>query len=341
MRCLTLADALRERGAHTRFVCRQLPDEMHARMKLAGHEVTCLPALTAAEPADELAQSSMLGTSQAHDARDALSALADRAWELLVVDHYAIDARWESALRSAARRIMVIDDVADRAHDCDLLLDQNLHADMSTRYDGRIDPGTRRLLGPEFALLRPEFAELRSQVLPRDGHIRRVFVLFGGFDALNFTGRTLAVLERVALADVDVDVVIGAGHPHRGQIERDCARLDFDCHVQSEEVAQLMASADLAFGAGGSSSWERCCVGLATLCVSFADNQRSIALALAAAGASEFVGDEQTATGRRLEELLRALVADPERVRRMSERAFALVDGQGARRVCDAIEGNA
>jgi UDP-2,4-diacetamido-2,4,6-trideoxy-beta-L-altropyranose hydrolase len=341
MRCLTLADALRRRGASTRFVCRQLPDELYARIRLSGHEVSRLPELTAPEPLDDLAQSALLGTSQVQDARETLLALAGRRWEWLIVDHYAIDARWELQLREAANGIMVIDDVADRDHDCDLLLDQNLHPDQQIRYDARVPATARRLLGPQFALLRPEFGELRSQVLPRDGNVRRLFVLYGGFDAADFTGRTLAVLERMALTDIDVDVVIGSGHPCRAQIERDCTRLGYDCHVQSEEVAQLMSSADLAFGAGGSASWERCCLGLATLCVSFADNQRPIAEALDAAGAAVFAGDEHSASGERIEALLRELLGQPERLRRMSRRAFALVDGQGAGRVCDAIEGRA
>jgi UDP-2,4-diacetamido-2,4,6-trideoxy-beta-L-altropyranose hydrolase len=337
MRCLTLANALRADGARTRFVFRQIPDDLHARIRAKGHEVSVLAPVAAGEAPDDLPQARLLPTSQARDAWDSRAALEGLDWDWLVVDHYALDSRWESSVRDVARRIMVIDDAADRDHDCDLLLDQNLHENMERRYDSRVSVTTRRLLGPEFALLRPEFGELRSRVVPRDGSVRRVFVLFGGFDACNFTQRAVTALERAAPHGLRVDVVIGSGHPYRAGIEQECVRLGFDCHVQSEEIARLMAVADLAFGAGGSASWERCCLGLATLCVSFADNQRPISEALHKAGACIYAGDEGTATVGRLESLLRELLLHPSRLQQMSARAYDLVDGLGTARVSREI----
>ena len=130
MRCLTLADALRSRGARTRFVCRHVPEHLRVLVVSHGHEFRLIPASASAEPLDELSQSRLLGTSQRRDAADTLALLSDARWDWIVVDHYGIDARWESTVRTIANRLMAIDDTADRAHDCDLLLDQNLHSDM-------------------------------------------------------------------------------------------------------------------------------------------------------------------------------------------------------------------
>lgn len=341
MRCLTLADALRARGARARFVCRHLSDSLGARIMQRGHELRRIGASESAEPGDELPQSALLGTSQAQDARATREALRGECWDLLVVDHYALDRRWESALRDATTRILAIDDTADRDHDCDLLLDQNLYPRMETRYAQRVPARTICLLGPRYALLRPEFGEWRAKAAPRDGTVRRLLVLLGGVDAGDLTGRVLAVLERMLPQGIGVDVIIGAEHPRREAILATCARRGHDCHVQTDEVAALMARADLAIGAGGSASWERCCLGLGALCVTLADNQVEIARALADAGACVYLGADDAEFPQRLAAALTSLLRDAARVRALSERAFELVDGRGAERVCDAIGGRA
>jgi len=182
MRCLTLADALRQRGAWIRFVSRGLPD--HLQDMLTARDMGFAPlndAVTAQAP-DDLAHSNWLGTSQVQDAGDSAEALADREWDWLIVDHYALDARWESAMRDSAGKIMAIDDLADRKHDCDVLLDQNYYRDMQTRYGGKVPEHCRVLLGPRYALLREEFRELRAQVKPRTGEVKRILMFFGGVD---------------------------------------------------------------------------------------------------------------------------------------------------------------
>lgn len=135
MRCLTLADALKQRGAQIRFVSRQMPKHLRDMLREKSHECTPLNSRSNEEAADDLPHSHWLGTSQAADAQKTLQALSAQTWDWLVVDHYALDARWESALRGMVRRILVIDDLADRVHDCDVLLDQNLYEDMDTRRD--------------------------------------------------------------------------------------------------------------------------------------------------------------------------------------------------------------
>ena len=253
-RCLTLAEALQQRGAQIRFVSRGLPD--HLRDMLTARDMDFAPlseAVTSAAPGD-LAHSIWLGTSQAQDASDSAAVLAGREWDWLVVDHYALDARWESAMRNTAAKIMAIDDLADRQHDCDALLDQNYYRDMQTRYDGKVSEYCRMLLGPRYALLREEFRELRAQLKPRTGDVRRMLLFFGGVDAGNYTGLAIEALSGLVIKGVEVDVVIGAQHPLRTEIEQACATHGYVCHVQTSRMAELMAAADFAIGAGGSAT---------------------------------------------------------------------------------------
>lgn len=167
MRCLTLADELKKQGVQIRFVSRNLPDHLRDMLTAKGMELVSLINNTSATQIDELAHSAWLVTSQAQDAQDTIQALAGQTFEWLVVDHYALDTRWETAIRNTAKQIMVIDDLADRVHDCDVLLDQNFYADMQTRYSGKVPAHCQLLIGPRYALLREEFRKLRKQIQPR------------------------------------------------------------------------------------------------------------------------------------------------------------------------------
>jgi len=274
MRCLTLADGLKKRGAQTRFVSRYLPEHLRGMLAAKGHEFELLDSNQNDMGLDELAHARWLGISQIQDAADSIQVLSDANWDWLIVDHYALDFRWESILRRTAKKILVIDDIADRQHDCDLLLDQNLYANMQTRYTGKVPAHCQLLLGPRYALLRDEFRQLHDQIKPRSGPVQRILVFFGGIDADNYTGHAMEMLSKMDIPGIYVDVVIGAQHPYRAEIETNCDTQGFVCHVQTNRMAKLMATADLAIGAGGSAIWERCCLGLPTLTICVADNQR-------------------------------------------------------------------
>lgn len=275
MRCLTLADELKRCGVYVFFVSRGLP--VHLRNMLAAKEMgfAALSEEIAEEQANGLAHSHWLGVSQARDAQDTISALSGQLWDWLVVDHYALDVRWESVLRGSVKNIMVIDDIADRQHDCDVLLDQNFYADMLTRYAGKVPEHCKLLLGPRYALLRDEFRKLREHVKLRTGDVNRILVFFGGVDADNYTGQTIEALSGIDVSGIHVDVVVGAQHPCCEQIKAACMQYGFMAHVQTSKMAELMAAADLAIGAGGTATWERCCLGLPALVFCTADNQQS------------------------------------------------------------------
>lgn len=339
MRCLTLANTLKQHGAQVRFVSRHIPEHLRNMLNTQGHGFAPLSGIQDKEVIGELSHAHWLGVSQDQDAIDTSHALSDQTWDWLIVDHYALNTLWETVLRNVAKRILVIDDIADRQHDCDVLLDQNLYIDMHTRYVGKIPVHCRLLLGPRYALLREEFRRMREQVNPRTGPVKRILVSFGGVDRDNHTSRAIQALANISNSDFHVDVVIGIQHPQREQVESECAKHGFACHMQTKRMAELMATADLAIGAGGSASWERCCLGLPALVVSLADNQINIARALGLFGACIYMGSLETVSALQIRNATIDLFQHQGHLKSLSEKSYSLVDGLGVDRLCQTLSG--
>lgn len=277
-----------------------------------------------------------LGCSAAEDAEEVLALLRGRCFDWMIVDHYALDASWEAKLRTVAERMLVIDDLADRQHDCDVLLDQNFYSDMEDRYDSRIAASTRALLGPKYALLRPDFAAARNNVSVRDGQVRRILVFFGGVDLGGYTGAAIDALADAHLGDIAVDVVVGGSHPFQAEVDAKCAAHGYALHVQTSRMAELMAQADLALGAGGVATWERCCVGLPAIVFEVADNQRQLVQDAALAGIV-YAPDCDAPNAKRMTLHLRALMNNSRMLAGLSHRGMSLVDGKGVSRVLHAM----
>ncbi len=339
MRCLTLAEELQHHGVQIRFASRDLPQYLRDMLETKGMELASLESDATPYPAGDLAHSHWLNASQAQDAQATKQALSGREWDWLIVDHYALDARWENALRPSAGHIMAIDDIADRYHDCDVLLDQNLYADMQERYAGKVPAQCRQLLGPRYALLRDEFRESRKQARQRTGPVKRILVFFGGMDADNYTGRAIEALAGLEVGAWQVDVVIGMQHPCREQIEKLCESHGYHCHVQTKRMAELMAHADLAIGAGGSAMWERCCLGLPALSVCVADNQRRQIADAAEQGLIYSLSGDNELTSALWGHISSLLENEPLR-KLISRVAMQEVDGLGVNRVAAALGAN-
>ena len=335
MRCLCLAGALRARGAEVLFVSHALPPHL-AQAVTAGHAIAtfALPS----EPPSAAPQQPWPAAYQFKDAQASAHAVAGFAPDWIVADHYGLDRTWEAVLRQPGRRILAIDDLA-REHDCDLLLDQAFHPEAHARYRDRVPAGTRLLVGPRFALLRPEFRQARAAVRAREGAVRRLLVFMGGMDAANTTGRVLEAISLMPDAELALDVVIGPTHPARGAIERFCGERPLaTCHVQTSDMAALIAAADLAIGAGGGATWERCCLGAPTLALKLAANQQPL-LEAAGRAALVYVPDGGIPDAATLSVHLRALMANGALRESMSDDGMALVDGLGAERVAAAVAG--
>ena len=344
MRCLTLADALAEAGADCHVLCRDLPGNLTSLVQERGHGSHLLPAPEA--PADDKAtpHSAWLGVTRAQDARDCQPILDDLRPDWLVVDHYALDAAWERAVRPAVGQVLAIDDLADRPHECHLLLDQNLGR-ATEDYDGLVPAECARLIGPRYALLRPEFRARREESLARrkDGWLEHILVSLGGVDRDNATGQVLDALADAGLpAECRITVVLGRSAPWTEDIRERAARIPVptELRVGVRDMAGLMVEADLAIGAAGSSAWERCCLGLPTLLVVLAENQVSAADALSKAGAVVLLGSAPSASEADIGSFM-AQPQLPSRIVAMSDAAARLVDGEGTLHVTMKLAGRA
>ena len=328
MRCLTLADELKNRDISVSFVCREHTGNLIELIEQKGYPVERLhnPDKEYGTTFDEVAHASWLGVSWEQDAEDTLASLGDTEPDWLIVDHYAIDRRWEQILRRQVGKILVIDDLADRPHDCDLLLDQNLYPSMETRYDDLVPKTCQKLIGPKYALLRPEFAAARKSLRLRSGEIKRVLVFFGGVDPTNETAKALQALAGISDRQLEVDVVVGGGNLYKEQIQDLCAVHDaFHYHCQVDNMAELMAAADLAIGAGGSATWERCFLDLPSISVVIADNQLETTKAVAAAGATMFLGYCNNVSTEALATAVRHLMKNPVQVQDMGKMSLTIM----------------
>ncbi|MBU5615217.1 UDP-2,4-diacetamido-2,4,6-trideoxy-beta-L-altropyranose hydrolase [Geomonas azotofigens] len=338
MRCLTLAAALREGGCAVSFISRDLPGNIGANVEAAGYRIFRLPA--GATPSHEV-PFVLDVQADIEQSAEILRQAGGADW--LVIDHYGVDATWETALRPLVGHIMVIDDVANRSHDCDLLLDQNLYEDMETRYDGLVPEQCAKFLGPRYALLRDEFVQARRSLRERDGSVKRILITFGGGDASNETAKALEAWRMVGRDDVAVDVVVGGANPHREQLKALCAELpniSFHCNVNN--MAQMMSEADLAIGAGGSTTWERCFLGLPSITLIVADNQAATTKAVAAKGATLNVGWYEDVDAATLAATITGMLDDPKAMQDMTAQGFALMGdaaSTGAVLLADALLG--
>lgn len=240
-------------------------------------------------------------------------------------------------MRAVADRILAIDDLANRRHDCDVLLDQNYLADGDARYREHVPGSCRLLVGPRYALLRSEYREYRAAMGERTGPARRVLVFFGGTDPQNMTELAIRALSLPELRHLELDVVCGSDPSRRESLEREAAgRPGTTIHGPRPHLADLMASADLAVGAGGSTTWERMCLGLPSLVITLADNQVAVADWLASEGLIRLVGHASAVT---IEDVRDAVVtALPRGQHRASiERGMQLSDGLGVSRLVTAL----
>ena len=342
MRCLTLADAMREQGAQCTFVCRPHAGHLLDLVAQRGHK-----ALALGEPqenfngATDFAHAAWLGTSWSDDAEQTMHALVRQTVDWLVVDHYALDARWEEALRPQAKRIMVIDDLADRPHACDFLLDQTLGR-RHTDYAPLVPDGCKLLCGAQYALLRPEFAALREYSLKRRVQpvLKELLINMGGVDKDNVTGAVLRALQSRSLPeDCRLTVVMGQTAPWLKNVQ------DLACSMQRptrvlvgvNNMAQLMADCDLAIGAAGATSWERCCLGLPSIMLVVAENQLEVAKGLEDAGAAMLCLSAQ-GLSKQLAVLLDKLFTDSEQIALLSKAAAKVTNGTGAGEVLEQME---
>lgn len=282
IRCLTIAKSLKSNGCEVLFWMEPLEGNLIDYIEQQGFF-----NITAAEPAD-----------------------------LYIIDHYELNKEWEQYIRTYTRKLVVIDDVA-RVHDCDLLLDQNVVQDFEKRYIGRVPNDCIKLLGTRYLIMREEFIQARSNLRIRDKNIQRLLVFMGGSDP---TDETLKILHALKWKHfMHVDIVVGNSNPNKLKIEHICNQRGYYYHCQIDYMAELMQFADFAIGAGGSTLWERCYVGLPSSSTIVADNQKDATLYAAKLGVTINLGWHEHVTVETYMQLLSKM-----NVRDMSEKCLEL-----------------
>jgi UDP-2,4-diacetamido-2,4,6-trideoxy-beta-L-altropyranose hydrolase len=333
MRCLTLAKILKENGSNVRFICRKHDGNLIDKIRSSRFKVQELEVLKGVESNNKLTHSHWLGATQQQDADDCINILKAYKVDWLIVDHYALDGQWQKALKPYCKKIMVIDDLADRKHCCDILLDQTF-ARQQEDYSRLTSEGCKLLLGSHYALLRPEFSKWREYSLERRRKLRfkQLFINMGGVDVDNITGQVIDELKICNLPnDIKIIVVMGGSAPHLEDIRSKVSMSPFkvELKIDVDNMAEIMSNSDIAIGASGATTWERCCLGLPTIQIIVAENQNTIAKSLERIAAIRIFKDAKELPGR--------LHNATSWMKSVSDNAKKISDGLGLARVMKVI----
>jgi len=329
MRCLTLARELRSNDAAVFFVSNRLRGGMEEIIKAEGFPVFLFNARDVQEDACET-RKTLERLNKDYDLFP--------AW--LVVDHYSLNQGWQKSIQPFVNKIMVIADLGSQPFCCDLLLDQNLFDDMESHYSSLVDRSCKLLLGPRYALLRPEFREARKSLRKREGRVERILVFMGGSDPYNLTSVVIKALDQLDFKSTQVDVVVGMSNPHREEVKARCAEqpnMTFYCQINN--MAELMARADLAIGARGSATWERCALGLPAITIAIADNQDDGGKNSNLQKAELHLGRREKVDSNMIANALKGLINDSEALLKMGQEAYRIMEGSecGPERVAKAM----
>lgn len=323
MRCLALAQAWRDNGDGVILASTELPAPLRDRLQAEGIELATLKQKAGSDA----------------DAQETAALASRRGAAWMVLDGYQFGTAYHERLNQGRVPLLVVDDLAHAEfYCCDIVLNQNLHAHESRYRQRRAD--TRLLLGPRYALLRHEFRAYAGWTRPIPARGRKVLVTLGGSDPDNATAKVVRALRQLG-PEIEADIVIGGANPYRQQLEALVhgheTRLRLRRNVAA--MAERMAWADVAMAAGGTTSWERACLGLPGLVFELADNQRDIVETIAKRELCVALGRPESISVDEIARALDALLKNPERRAAMARRGAELVDGQGSLRVVTALRG--
>lgn len=331
-RCLSLAHALREAGSELRFVTRDLGVDSASLIKSAGFETVVLATPDGHFEYSSVPHAAWAQVDAERDVADSISALVGWAPDWVLVDHYAFDAKWHTAIRAGlGSRIAVIDDLADRAIDADLLVDHNYMADSRAKYANRLSEGTVLLGGPRFALLGPAFAKAPRHELC--DVVKSVGIFLGGVDIGNVTATVIAAIDRSGF-NGPIEIVSTNSNPHLENLRELVAnRPGTTLITDLPDLTEFFARHGIQVGAGGGATWERFCIGAPTLLLMVAENQHVVVSELSRDGLVVTPRPLDTLEVERIAEVFGEMLTDTHGRAEISKRTRALVDGLGARRV--------
>lgn len=337
MRCLALAESFSNNGACVAFISRKHKGNLNILIREKGFQLFELPVDNSYPKQGGGGYSDWLGASWEDDAKEVEAILSQRETEVLFVDHYAIDDKWEKQVKLGCMRLVVIDDLANRMHSCDFLIDQTCDRRWQ-EYEQYVDKDCLCLLGSQYAILRSEFAVLRQRSLERRklAVYDKILVSLGGVDKDNVTAEVLKALANCSLpVNAQITIVLGHHAPHKQVILDLVENTPYRTRllIGVSNMGGLMADSDLAIGAAGSSAWERCCLGLPTIMIVIADNQLTVAKNLSRRGAAILL---EGSIKEGLSQLFSGSIS--QQLKDVSTKSAQLVDGLGCDRIIDKLE---
>lgn len=341
MRSLTLAEKLCRYGYLVSFICRQHRGNLITFIEQKGYKVHRLPVDDSCSvnnfinDSRSLSYFHWLASTQEQDALACVPIIERYQPEWVIVDHYAIDYCWQRRIKKYCGNLMVIDDLADRKHECDLLLDQTVGRKTNS-YKSLVPEHCKLLLGANYIMLRPEFIHWQNYSLDRrkKKSIKSILITMGGVDQNNITGKIINILECHSLQEepIELVVILGRNAPHIDKIKRQVEKssLDIILHIDATNMAEIMANVDIAIGAAGSTTWERCYLGVPSLLITLAKNQEYIAEKVAISGAAINLGSSLDPSA-----VINKLIYIKNNLREMNQKALSMLDGKGVSRVVE------
>jgi UDP-2,4-diacetamido-2,4,6-trideoxy-beta-L-altropyranose hydrolase len=315
MRCAALALRLQNKGVEIHFACIHFSEALISLLRSRGYFVQVLSNSVIDDWQIDLYETQVIAKN--------ISPV-----DLLVVDHYFLSYEWEHGMRHYARRILIVDDLANRVHDCDILVDQNLHENALHRYDLFVPKNTKQFHGPRFAFLHPEFDNKSLQRL-RDGRLNNLLVFFGGVDQTNQCHKVIDALQLLEDCMPETKIVLGAAYPKKEAVHLYAKNIEQLIIIDHTDLMpELVSRADLAIGTCGVAAWERCVLGLPSLVVVTAENQREDAQILDYLGAVRYLGNALDVTAAQWAHELSVLKNDPKQLQKMSARSLAVMKGR-------------
>jgi len=282
IRCLNLAQELNLNGASCFFIAKSLPGNLITEIVEKGYKVLEINSSDNKKIYSDN-ESEWLGDTQQNDALKTIDILSEvnAKPDIIIADHYAIDYEWEQAIRAEYpyTKLIVIDDLANRKHICDLLIDTTLERDISD-YNNLIPSYCQTLLGTQYSLINEKFYLQREQALKvrvKTKSPKKVLITMGGVDMLNVNEKVLKIINRSFVRDLElITVVLGKNCPHIESVRKFARSMLCETNVliNTDKMPELMSSHHAAIGALGGTTWERCILGLPSINLAIANNQK-------------------------------------------------------------------
>ncbi len=318
IRCFALAKKFQEKNFKISFIVKKYPNHISNFLEKQGFDIFYLN------------NKQYYWKSDAKQTQKIIQKIGDV--DFLIVDNYRLKIKWEKFLKPHVKKLIVIDDMTLRNHECDLLLDQNYYENIEKLYSKLIPKECRLLIGPKFALIRDEFYQKRKKRKKRDGEINRILVSFGGSNYIDDIIKTMNGIKGLKNNKIKVDLLIPNLNKDDMKIQKLFSKfVNITIHHKNFNMSELMNQADLSIGAGGSSTWERCCLGLPSIVSIFAKNQLQLTEEMAKYGFVINLGMSKKISSQDYTDAIKNL--NKFILFQMSKNGLKLVDGKGTLRV--------